>query len=240
MSEGFLGRWSRRKLAHKEEEASLPLADAEGVKGTREASHDSESSKWKHEVSHSVESSLVDTSDSAQTARGVEDEAPLPTEEDLTEIQKTGNISSFLSEKVSQDLRNKAFKELFKIPSFNHVDMLDVYMEDFNKFTPLSVELRDKMTLAKQLLKDPNEVEPPKELVPEDDMSELVESAEDVNYSHNTLGSSETNDEADEQQPYPIDGSENKEFQSSELNTSEPFDGESIGEPIFKPKRENP
>lgn len=142
MSEGFLSRWSRRKnQSRTEDEAQVDdqQADLAPVDLT----------------SNTVSASKLDDAQS-QSQPNLAEEAPLPTEEDLAKIEETSDVSAFLQAKVPEALKNQAFKALFKNPKFNHVDMLDVYMEDYNKFVPLTEELRDKMTFAKKLLSRPD------------------------------------------------------------------------------------
>lgn len=132
MSERFLARWARKK--------------AEAQSGSGE-----------------VVDPLLDPSDKpAQEVTQLEnpprivEDALIPTEADLDAVEKTGDVSAFLVDQVPQALKNQAFKALFKNPKFNHVDMMDVYMDDYNNFVPLTTELRDKMSQIKQLLSRPD------------------------------------------------------------------------------------
>jgi len=61
-------------------------------------------------------------------------DADMPAVESLTEAS---DYSGFLSEGVSESLRQKALSRLFHSPSFNLVDGLDDYAEDFAAFVPL-------------------------------------------------------------------------------------------------------
>lgn len=140
MSENFLSRWSKRKLEVREQERlaeNLPLqehvlAEIEpaGAQGLAEVK------------------SVV--------PRPVQADLPVPTENDLRAVEQGGDIKAFLVDKVSKELKNKAFKALFSRPEFNVMDGLDIYIDDYNKFTPLSKEDIDKMTFSKQLLSRPD------------------------------------------------------------------------------------
>ncbi|MEQ9107248.1 MAG: DUF3306 domain-containing protein [Limnobacter sp.] len=140
MSENFLSRWSKRKLEVREREhlaENLPqpedaLAKAEQVQVQALADVDGAS------------------------PRPVETDLPVPTEDDLAGVEQGGDIKAFLVDKVSKDLKNKAFKALFSRPEFNVMDGLDIYIDDYNKFTPLSKEDIEKMTFSKQLLSRPD------------------------------------------------------------------------------------
>lgn len=71
-------------------------------------------------------------------------------------VEQGGDIKAFMVGKVSTELRNKAFKALFSRPEFNVMDGLDIYIDDYNKFTPLSQEDIAKMTFSKQLMSRPD------------------------------------------------------------------------------------
>lgn len=131
MSENFLSRWSKRKLEVREQERLAEnLPQQEDVL---------------------AETELVNAPPSP-----VEADLPVPTEDDLLAVEQGGDIKAFLVDKVSKELKNKAFKALFSRPEFNVMDGLDIYIDDYNKFTPLSKEDIDKMTFSKQLLSRPD------------------------------------------------------------------------------------
>lgn len=139
MSDNFLSRWSRRKL-----EAKTQTQDPE-LSSSQPAPEAFNTSSVKVFDPPRVEEEKVE-----------EIALPLPTEEDLDAVRAGGDVRAFLSEKVSKDLKNKAFKALFSRPEFNVMDGLDIYIDDYNKFTPLTKADIDKMTLSKQLLSRPD------------------------------------------------------------------------------------
>lgn len=90
-------------------------------------------------------------------------EAQLPTDADMPDIDtltEDSDFSGFLSPKVSESLRRVALRKLFHSPSFNMIDGLDDYDEDFTSFAKLGdiltadmkhqmeVEARKKLELA--------------------------------------------------------------------------------------------
>jgi len=136
MSENFLSRWSKRKLEVRAQEKQAESAPV--VVDTESASN----------------AALAETKPAEPPVP--EPELPLPTEADLLAVKQGGDIKAFMVDKVSTELKNKAFKALFSRPEFNVMDGLDIYIDDYSKFTPLSQEDIGKMTLSKQLLSRPD------------------------------------------------------------------------------------
>lgn len=145
MSENFLSRWSKRKLEVRAQEKLAEEAPAAQDKAPVSAVN-VESENRAHE--------LVKADSQMQPVP--DPELPLPTEADLLAVRQGGDIKAFMVDKVSAELKNKAFKALFSRPEFNVMDGLDIYIDDYNKFTPLSKEDIGKMTLSKQLLSRPD------------------------------------------------------------------------------------
>ena len=145
MSENFLSRWSKRKLEVRAQEKLAEEAPAIQGKASVSAVN-VESENRAHE--------LVKADSQVQPVP--DPELPLPTEADLLAVRQGGDIKAFMVDKVSAELKNKAFKALFSRPEFNVMDGLDIYIDDYNKFTPLSKEDIGKMTLSKQLLSRPD------------------------------------------------------------------------------------
>jgi hypothetical protein len=109
--ESMLRRWSRRK----QEAAQATPAVEEAVP--------------------------IDTEDSLGTKAPVEaEEIPVLTDADMPAIEsldEDSDYSGFMSEGVSDELRNLALRKLFKAPVFNIRDGLDEYDEDYTYFEKL-------------------------------------------------------------------------------------------------------
>lgn len=145
MSENFLSRWSKRKLEVRAQEKLAEEAPAVQDKAPVSA------------VNVESENRAQELVKADSQVQPVPDpELPLPTEADLLAVRQGGDIKAFMVDKVSAELKNKAFKALFSRPEFNVMDGLDIYIDDYNKFTPLSKEDIGKMTLSKQLLSRPD------------------------------------------------------------------------------------
>jgi hypothetical protein len=83
----------------------------------------------------------IDTEDSLGTKAPVEaEEIPVLTDADMPAIEsldEDSDYSGFMSEGVSDELRNLALRKLFKAPVFNIRDGLDEYDEDYTYFEKL-------------------------------------------------------------------------------------------------------
>jgi hypothetical protein len=79
-------------------------------------------------------------------------EAPPPTLQDVERLTYSDDLSPFFARQVDELIRRAAMKKLFADPHFNIMDGLDVYIEDYNKFEPLTPEVVAKLNHAAALL----------------------------------------------------------------------------------------
>lgn len=145
MSDNFLSRWSRRKIEVRAQENQVQLS-GQAV----------ETSAVQAPVQQPGGNVVETASASTQPIQSPLPDVPLPTEADLKLVEEGGDIKAFLTDKVAPELKNKAFKALFSRPEFNVMDGLDIYIDDYNKFIPLTQEDIGKMSLSKQLLSRPD------------------------------------------------------------------------------------
>lgn len=138
--ESFLARWSRRKRAA-EAEAERPADSATPQLPTPE-----------------VDSSAAAASDATVAAPAPARHAEPATEIPLPPIESLDGLRSdyqaFFQQPVEEELRHAALKKLFADPHFNKMDMLDVYVDDYTQFEPLSAELRMRLPSARSFLLD--------------------------------------------------------------------------------------
>lgn len=137
MADGFLGRWSRRKL---DERAGLPLEEPVPV---------------------------VPAPPPAAVAAPVADPpatepAPL-TLADAQSLTLQSDFSLFIARGVAPDVKNAALKTLFTDPHFNVMDGLDIYIDDYTKPSPLPLSVLRQMVSAKALGLVEDEEKAPKE-----------------------------------------------------------------------------
>jgi hypothetical protein len=108
MGESFFQRWARRKAEVKNEDARL-------------------------EKEHAEEAS------SSQSAERMPEQGamPLPTLQDVAHLTNDSDYSLFLSKGIDKTVRRAALKKLFSDPHFNIMDGLDIYIDDYNKASPV-------------------------------------------------------------------------------------------------------
>ena len=129
MADGFLGRWSRRKLDATE---GKPPADAPPLAAD--------------------EPEVGPAAASAGEGRAqLPAEAPPPTLEDVRALTPESDFSRFAARGVTPDVKNAAMKKLFADPRYNVMDGLDVYIDDYSRPDPIAPELLRKLASAKFL-----------------------------------------------------------------------------------------
>ncbi len=115
MSEGFLGRWSRRKQAERagqvpdEQPPTPPAPPQDTPPATLEAS---------------------------TTPADPAPEPPPLTLADAQALTIESDFRPFVAREVAPEVKNAAFKKLFADPHFNVMDGLDTYVDDYSKPTP--------------------------------------------------------------------------------------------------------
>ena len=125
MSEGFLGRWSRRKEAVREGKT----VEAEPV----------------------VEAEAEAVAPPAQPQAAPEPPSPPPTLQDAESLTPASDFTRFVARDVPQDVKNAALKKLFADPHFNVMDRLDTYIDDYGQPDPLPASWARKLASAQFL-----------------------------------------------------------------------------------------
>jgi len=148
MTDGFLGRWSRRKqgvregrpLEEKRQVATEPAAPTAAVPAD----------------------AVVPAGTLPQATPAVEAAVPPPTLEDVQALHPQSDFKRFVATDVDPQVRNAAMKKLFADPHFNVMDGLDIYIDDYSKPDPLPLSMLRKMASAQFL----NLVEPEEKTSP--------------------------------------------------------------------------
>ena len=141
MADGFLGRWSRRKL---DTEAGRPLAEPPVPPAPLASPAGSQAGV-------------------VQTEAATESPAPaLPTLADAQSLSLDADFRPFVAREVAPEVRNLAFKKLFADPHFNVMDGLDTYIDDYTIPSPLPLDVLKRMASAQVLgLVEPEDAETP-------------------------------------------------------------------------------
>lgn len=97
--------------------------------------------------------------DAAGTTPAVEPEKPPPTLEDVAQLTADSDFTPFVARGVDENVRRSAMKKLFSDPQFNVMDGLDIYIDDYSKFEPLTPAMLAMMNDAQTLLNPAGKIE---------------------------------------------------------------------------------
>ena len=125
---GFLSRWSRRKADVREGRAVVEEVRAPVASSTTTPSRTPPNA------------ALASQSGKTQESQ------PVPTMEDVQQLNADSNFASFMSSKVAPEVKNAAMKKLFADPHFNVMDGLDIYIDDYGIPDPLPAGMLEQMT----------------------------------------------------------------------------------------------
>jgi uncharacterized protein DUF3306 len=134
MSDGFLGRWSKRKLEVKQGNA----AGAEPVPALQH-------------VPPPQPSPERGGSEDQTSLAGAADQLPPLTLEDVKALTAESDFSRFAAGNVTPEVKNAAMKKLFADPRYNVMDGLDVYTGDYSRPDPIPYAVLRKLASAKFL-----------------------------------------------------------------------------------------
>ncbi len=159
--EPFLARWSRRKI-----EARDPLAPDQAPERPGPAIPEPEraergfvtnatnatnvtNASCGTSASSATHASNGHASNGPTSARDASLPTPLPSLDSLRGLQS--DYHEFLKPDVDPGLQRAALKKLFSDPHFNQMDGLDVYIDDYGKFEPMSAAVAASLAANKYL-----------------------------------------------------------------------------------------
>jgi hypothetical protein len=146
MSDGFLGRWSKRKLDAKDgrslppepAEIAPPEAGPAEIARTEAGSADASLRPPAVVALDEAATPAAAAVDGGQPAAAQEQSAePLPTLEDVRALTRESDFSRFAARDVTPEVRNAAMKKLFTDPRYNVMDGMDVYIDDYSRPDPI-------------------------------------------------------------------------------------------------------
>jgi hypothetical protein len=123
MADGFLGRWSRRKLEVKQgrpvDEPPAPVPGPATVPGPAAPAP--------------VAAAATSPPQAAPESR----REPPPTLADAQALTPESDFRRFVAHDTAPEVKNAAMRKLFADPHFNVMDGMDVYVDDYSKPDPL-------------------------------------------------------------------------------------------------------
>ncbi|MBC7436233.1 MAG: DUF3306 domain-containing protein [Bdellovibrionales bacterium] len=152
MADGFLGRWSRRKLTGEEGEV-VPLKDATSPSRPVIAAQAGIHAPSAHALAGAPTQATID-SGLRQDDSPAADAAPQPpalTLADTRSLTPESDFKPFMARSVSPEVKNAAMKKLFADPHFNVMDRLDTYIDDYSKPDPIPPAMLRQMIGSKLL-----------------------------------------------------------------------------------------
>ena len=140
MSDGFLGRWSKRKLDVKqgkevEAEPTLPSPQPSPASG-------------RGGENTGMAPSPLGGEGGGEGSAG---QPPPPTLEDAQALTPESDFKRFAAADVAPDVKNAAMKKLFADPRYNVMDGMDVYIDDYSKPDPMPHAMLRGLASAKFL-----------------------------------------------------------------------------------------
>ena len=155
MADGFLGRWSRRKIAVQEgkplpeETSPVPEKVATKPADTRLADPSlSEGAQPAAAAGVWGQPNYQSWSAPAPQSAPLPEAPPPPTLDDVQALTPASDFKPFMSAQVSPEVRNAAMKKLFADPHFNIMDGLDIYIDDYTQPDPLPAAMLKEMASA--------------------------------------------------------------------------------------------
>lgn len=166
MVDGFLGRWSQRKIAIKEgkpvEEvvpAAKPAAavDQASVATSKSPATDNQTGStsapagvWGQPNFQAYGAPAPAPASAPAPEVEAEPSAPEPppTLADAQTLTPQSDFKPYMSAQVTPEVRNAAMKKLFADPHFNVMDGLDIYIDDYTKPDPLPMSMMRQMASA--------------------------------------------------------------------------------------------
>ena len=118
-SDGFLSRWSRRKLGREFEPERVEVLPVESVAA-------------EHAPVVEAEPEPVDPRTGKPMSELTDEDMP-----DIESLDTESDLRCFMSGKVSQALRMKALTKVFHSPKYNQICLCAEYADDYTNFLPM-------------------------------------------------------------------------------------------------------
>jgi Protein of unknown function (DUF3306) len=149
--DGFLSRWSKRKMERAApvppEAAAAPATTTPTVAPLAAASPATTTPP----VAPLATVAPAATGNAVPAPSAVAAPAPLPGLDDVARLTRESDYAPYVNRAVDPQVRNAAMKKLFSDPHFNVMDGLDTYVDDYGKPDPLPLSMLRQMSSARAL-----------------------------------------------------------------------------------------
>lgn len=143
MTDGFLSRWSKRKL---DVQSGKPVVEEPPAQPTTPLPSASEDSRNQPGAAVSLPAAS-----NAPSEPPPEPPAPVLTLADAQGLTPASDFKPFMARGVAAEVKNAAMKKLFADPHFNVMDRLDTYIDDYSLADPIPESMLRQMASAKFL-----------------------------------------------------------------------------------------
>lgn len=145
-NDGFLSRWSRRKV---QVQQGLPVPPAPEPQPATRA--ETLGAPVLALADPAVPAALAEPTIATAPAPPTAPQPPPPTMEEALQLTSADDFSRFVGRGVDPQVKNTALKTLFSDPHFNVMDGLDTYIDDYNKPDPLPPGMLRQMVQSTML-----------------------------------------------------------------------------------------
>lgn len=150
MADGFLGRWSRRKIDAKEGKQI-----EEPVREEQPSPQPSPASGRGSESAAAVPPSPLGGEGRGEGPAVPDSQQqppdPPPTLADVADLTPASDFRRFVARDVAPEVKNAAMKKLFADPHFNVMDGLDTYIDDYTRADPIPESMLRQLASAQFL-----------------------------------------------------------------------------------------
>jgi len=178
--DGFLARWSRRKVGARSGSAVADPPSAPAVAPSTVSAA--------FETGPPTAADAMVPNAASSPAAAATEPAPLPTLDDVAALTHASDFSPFVARGIDADVRNAAMKKLFSDPHFNVMDGLDTYIDDYGKPDPIPLSMLRRMNQSAVLGLFAEEAAPamPEALIPALPAEASTDGAEQVAMAQST------------------------------------------------------
>ena len=145
--DGFLSRWSRRKVQVRQGDAAPEAPSATPATPAAALQPTANSAAAATTVARPAIPAATPTTASAAPPPA----KAAPTLDDVALLTRDSDYAPFVARGVGTDVKNAALKKLFSDPHFNIMDGLDTYIDDYGKPDPIPLAMLRQMTQTRFL-----------------------------------------------------------------------------------------